>query len=121
MDWCRRDYSRSGSAVSVLRYQLWLDGHGIWSEPHDDKWLHLTSEGIAVVVTITPPMSKNATQAALRRCTDDNLPVLIESFNVPHGELYGPANDGWPYIGLRTWARRDDGPYLELVEPVRPT
>jgi hypothetical protein len=104
--------------VSLDRYAEWCHRNGIPTTQHD-RWLHLTNQQLAVVVTLTPPVSRAATIAALARVTDDTAPVLIETFNVPHGELYGPRINGNPYLGLRTWVRHTN--QLTLAEPVRPT
>ena len=104
--------------MSLERYAEWCHRNGIPTTQHD-RWLHLTNQQLAVVVTLTPPVSRTATIAALARVTDPTLPVLIETFNVPHGELYGPKNVEHPYLGLVTWVRHTD--QLILAEPVRPT
>ena len=104
--------------MSLERYANWLTTQHIQWVDHG-RWLQLPDHQIAVVVTITPPLSRNATIAALLRVTDPDLPVLVESFNVPYGELFDCGNRAHTRLGIRTWITID-GHTLHLAQPVRP-
>ena len=103
--------------MSIDRYRFWCDHQHIRTIDHG-RWLHLPDHGIAVVVTITPPLSRNATISALLRVTDDTLPVLVESFNVPFGELFDSGANGHTRLGVRTWV--NDNGQIRLLQPIRP-
>jgi hypothetical protein len=85
------------------RYSTWCNSNAIAHERHGN-WLHLLD-----VVTLTPPVSRNATMAALARVTDPDLPVLIETTVLPYGELYASRSDGNRLLGRATWVYDANG------------
>ena len=104
--------------MTVERYAQWVESHGLTVTRHD-RWLHIHEWELAVVVTITPPLSRNATTAALLRVTDCTLPILVESFNTPYGEYFSSHDTGNERFGVRTWIV--DGDRIRLARPARPT
>jgi hypothetical protein len=95
-------------ADALDRYSTWCNSNAIAHERHGN-WLHLPDDRLAVVVTLTPPVSRNATMAALARVTDPDLPVLIETTVLPYGELYASRSDGNRLLGRATWVYGANG------------
>ena len=105
--------------MSIDRYAAWLARHDIAHVVHAN-WIELPDLGMGVVVTLTPPLSRNATLGACRRVTDRSLGVLIESAGCPLGEWFSSGDNGNQPLGLMAWVHDGGRMVLRRVPKDRP-